>query len=101
MDSARESGFLLSCLFFLGLGPTNNWIFSQRLRRHYVDYGGEDKPRCVLEHGGQDHCRNWDFVAATLKDHYHVIAPDLRGHGDSAWALGSSYGIPEYVLDLA
>jgi pimeloyl-ACP methyl ester carboxylesterase len=84
-----------------GPGPTSHWYFSQRLRLHYVDYGGEGKPLCVLVHGGQDHCRNWDFVAATLRDHYHVIAPDLRGHGDSAWALGSSYGIPEYVLDLA
>lgn len=82
-------------------GPTSHWFFSQRLRLHYVDYGGEGKPLVVLVHGGQDHCRNWDFVAAALSDRYHVIAPDLRGHGDSAWALGSHYVMPEYVLDLA
>ena len=83
------------------VSPTSHWFFSQRLRLHYVDYGNEDKPLCVLVHGGQDHCRNWDFVATTLCRDYHVIAPDLRGHGDSAWAVGSSYGIAEYVLDLA
>lgn len=90
----------------LPAGPTSHWFFSQRLRLHYVDYnhqdqGADNKPLLVLVHGGQDHCRNWDFVAASLREHYHVIAPDLRGHGDSAWAIGSNYGIPEYVLDLA
>jgi len=85
----------------LGPGPTSHSFFSQRLRLHYVDYGNEDKPLLVLVHGGQDHCRNWDFVAAQLRGSYHVIAPDLRGHGDSAWAIGSAYGMPEYVLDLA
>jgi pimeloyl-ACP methyl ester carboxylesterase len=90
-----------------GPGPTSHWFISQRLRLHYVDFGGATdaagnaKPLCVLVHGGQDHCRNWDFVAATLTERYHVIAPDLRGHGDSAWAVGSNYGIPEYILDLA
>jgi pimeloyl-ACP methyl ester carboxylesterase len=84
-----------------GPGPTSHWYFSQRLRLHYVDFGGEGKPLCVLVHGGQDHCRNWDFVAATLTRHHHVIAPDLRGHGDSQWAVGSNYAIPEYILDLA
>jgi len=82
-------------------GPTSHWFLSQRLRLHYVDYGREDKPLLVLVHGGQDHCRSWDFVADRLSDHYHVIAPDLRGHGDSAWAAGSNYGIAEHVLDLA
>src|SRR3989442_6782704 len=31
----------------------------------------------------------------------HLIAPDLRGHGDSAWAVGSTYSMIDYVLDLA
>jgi pimeloyl-ACP methyl ester carboxylesterase len=39
----------------------------------------------VLVHGGRDHCRNWDWVADALRSDWHVIAPDLRGHGDSAF----------------
>ncbi len=85
----------------LGSGPTSHSFFSQRLRLHYVDYGGAGNPLLVLVHGGRDHCRNWDFVAAELIDRYHVIAPDLRGHGDSAWVTGSQYGMADYVLDLA
>ncbi|HVA80355.1 MAG TPA: alpha/beta hydrolase, partial [Candidatus Binataceae bacterium] len=55
----------------------------------------------VLMHGGRDHCRNWDWVALDLRGRYHVIAPDLRGHGDSDWAVGGSYSMIDYVLDLA
>ncbi len=85
----------------LGGGPTSHSFFSQRLRLHYVDYGSAGKPLLVLVHGGRDHCRNWDLVARELSEHYHVVAPDLRGHGDSAWAVGAQYGMPDYVLDLA
>ncbi|MFQ5352407.1 MAG: alpha/beta fold hydrolase, partial [Candidatus Binatia bacterium] len=85
----------------LECGPTSHAFFSQRLRLHYVDYGSPDKPLLVLVHGGRDHCRNWDFVARELVGEYHVIAPDLRGHGDSAWAIGSQYAMADYVLDLA
>ena len=84
----------------LGIGPTSHSFFSQRLRLRYVDYGTRGKPLLVLVHGGRDHARNWDAVATELRDHYHVIAPDLRGHGDSAWAIGSQYSMPDYVLDL-
>jgi pimeloyl-ACP methyl ester carboxylesterase len=84
----------------LGLGPTSHSFFSQRLRLHYVDYGGTDAPLLVLVHGGRDHARSWDFVAAPLRDRFHVVAPDLRGHGDSAWAVGSQYAMPDYLLDL-
>ena len=57
--------------------------------------------RWCLIHGGRDHCRNWDWVAQSLRDEYHVIAPDLRGHGDSEWAIGSSYALPDFVYDIA
>jgi len=83
-----------------GLGPTSHSFFSQRLRLHYVDYGSPGAPLLVLVHGGRDHARSWDFVAAPLRERYHVVAPDLRGHGDSAWAVGSQYAMPDYLLDL-
>lgn len=82
-------------------GPTSHFYFSQRLRLHYVDWGNADAPPLLLVHGGQDHCRNWDWVAQRLRDRYHVIAPDLRGHGDSAWAVGGGYDMAAYLYDLA
>ena len=82
-------------------GPTSHFYFSQRLRLHYVDWGNETAPPLLLVHGGRDHCRNWDWVAERLRDRYHVIAPDLRGHGDSAWAIGGGYDMGAYIYDIA
>ncbi len=82
-------------------GPTSHIYFSQRLRLHYVDWGNQDAPTLLLVHGGRDHCRNWDWVAEALRDQYHIIAPDLRGHGDSQWMVGGSYNQIDYVYDIA
>jgi len=55
----------------------------------------------VLVHGGRDHARNWDRAAQALLAEYSVYAIDLRGHGDSDWAIGSQYSLPEHTADLA
>jgi pimeloyl-ACP methyl ester carboxylesterase len=83
------------------VGPTSHYYYSQRLKLHYVDWGNATKPPLLLVHGGRDHARNWDWVAQQLRHEYHIIAPDLRGHGDSEWARGSQYALIDYVLDIA
>lgn len=83
------------------VGPTSHYFYSQRLKLHYVDWGNADKPPLVLIHGGRDHARNWDWVAQDLRRNFHVVAPDLRGHGDSQWAIGGSYALVDYTLDVA
>jgi len=83
------------------VGPTSHFFYSQRLKLHYVDWGNPEQPLMVLVHGGRDHARNWDQVALHFRSRYHIVAPDLRGHGDSEWARGSEYSMVEYVLDLA
>jgi pimeloyl-ACP methyl ester carboxylesterase len=83
------------------IGPTSHYYYSQRLKLHYVDWGNGAKPPMLLIHGGRDHARNWDWVAQELRRDYHIIAPDLRGHGDSEWARGSQYALIDYVLDMA
>jgi pimeloyl-ACP methyl ester carboxylesterase len=81
--------------------PVSHWYSSQRLRLHYVVWGDESRPPVLLVHGGRDHARNWDYVAQALLPEYCVYAVDLRGHGDSDWAIGSMYAMPEYTADLA
>lgn len=81
--------------------PTSHSYFSQRLRLHYLDWGNQGAPPLLLIHGNRDHCHNWDWVAQELRDEYHIIAPDLRGHGDSQWATGSTYSSVEFVYDIA
>ena len=82
------------------LGPTSNSYISQRLRLHYVDWGNRDAPPLILQHGGRDHCRSWDWVAEELRHDWHVIAPDLRGHGDSQWSPEGHYGMDAFVYDF-
>jgi pimeloyl-ACP methyl ester carboxylesterase len=82
-------------------GPTSNSFISQRLRLHYVDWGNPEAPPLILQHGGRDHCRSWDWVAEELAKDWHVIAPDLRGHGDSAWAPDGNYEMNAFVYDFA
>jgi pimeloyl-ACP methyl ester carboxylesterase len=82
-------------------GPTSNIFMSQRLRLHYVDWGNPEAPPLILQHGGRDHCRSWDWVAEELRKDWHIIAPDLRGHGDSAWSPDGSYNMDAYVYDFA
>jgi pimeloyl-ACP methyl ester carboxylesterase len=82
-------------------GPTSHIYFSERLRLHYVDWGNPTAPPMLMIHGGRDHCRNWDWVAEAFREEYHIIAPDLRGHGDSQWMIGGSYNTLDYVYDIA
>jgi pimeloyl-ACP methyl ester carboxylesterase len=81
-------------------GPTSHNYFSQRLRLHYVDWGNEEAEPLLMVHGGQDHCRNWDWLAQEMRGDYHIIAPDLRGHGDSQSMVGGSYGSFDFVYDI-
>jgi pimeloyl-ACP methyl ester carboxylesterase len=82
-------------------GPTSHRFLSQRLRLHYVDWGSSDLEPLLMIHGGRDHCRNWDWVAHSLREKWHIIAPDLRGHGDSDWSPDGHYDMASYVYDLA
>lgn len=81
--------------------PENRFFTSQGLRLHYADWGNAGAPPILLVHGGRDHCRSWDGIARALQPHFHVLAPDLRGHGDSDWTKGGSYALTEYVYDLS
>lgn len=81
--------------------PVSRTHVSQSLKLHYLDWGNEDKPLLLLVHGMRDHAHSWDWVARALCRDWHVIAPDLRGHGDSQWSPDGAYISPYHVLDIA
>lgn len=55
----------------------------------------------MLVHGFLDLAFGWHEVAERLAPRVHVIAPDLRGHGDSDWiGPGGYYHFFDYLADL-
>jgi pimeloyl-ACP methyl ester carboxylesterase len=80
--------------------PVCRTLTSQGLKLNYVDWGNEGAPLLLLIHGMRDHARSWDWTARALRDRWHVVAPDLRGHGDSQWSPDGAYLSPFHVLDI-
>ena len=81
--------------------PRTRTIISARIPLNVVEWGDPAAPPLILQHGGRDHARSWDAVAAAFADTHHVIAPDLRGHGDSGWSGDGAYDMTDFVLDFA
>jgi pimeloyl-ACP methyl ester carboxylesterase len=81
--------------------PTIRSFLSQGLTLRYVDWGNESAPPLLLVHGTRDHARSWDWTARALRNRWHVVALDLRGHGDSDWSPDGAYLFPYHLLDIA
>ena len=65
-------------------------------------WGPEQGTLVLCLHGILDQGAMWEGVAAQLSAQgYHVVAPDLRGHGRSAHVgPGGSYHLLDYVADV-
>ena len=78
--------------------PNDRFIRIGHLSLHYLEWGHPEAVPMVLLHGLCGNAHYWDFFARSIKDGYHILALDQRGHGDSHWA--TSYSPKDYVLDL-
>lgn len=70
------------------------------VRYHLRSWGPPDAPLLVCLHGWMDASASFQFVVDALREERHVIAPDWRGEGLSAWSPHGAYDYPEYVGDL-
>lgn len=85
---------------------TDRYFQNDGLTLHYEEWGDPTHESLILIHGNRDQCRSWDFFADALfaqgSPSFHVIALDLRGHGDSDWSLPErGYQHEDFILDLA
>ncbi len=71
------------------------------LRLHYLDWGAEGKQPFVMLHGIGRIAHSFDHIAPHFNQDYHVIALDMRGHGDSQWSPEGAYLVEDYARDLA
>jgi pimeloyl-ACP methyl ester carboxylesterase len=67
----------------LGSPREEGWLDSGGCPIHYFRWGDTSKPPVILMHGFLAHARCWAFIAPLLTDHYHLVAFDFSGMGDS------------------
>lgn len=85
--------------------PRQTFVDSQGLKLHCLEWGERRGEPLVLVHGYLDLAHSWRAFVAALKERQKplpwIIAPDCRGHGDSAWVgAGGYYHFPDYMYDL-
>ncbi|WP_416907618.1 MAG: alpha/beta fold hydrolase [Polymorphobacter sp.] len=82
----------------------DGWFWSQdNLRLHYREWPGDDpaRPALLCLPGLTRTAADFEGLAAHLAGRWRLIAPDLRGRGESAWPRDSLTYVPlTYLLDL-
>jgi pimeloyl-ACP methyl ester carboxylesterase len=78
---------------------SKHWVTlpNEKLYR-YVAAGDPSKPALVLLHGYTDSWRSFEPLIPLLQDHFHLIALDQRGHGDTGDDF-RSFEIEDFVID--
>ena len=74
------------------------FIVANGIRQHYLEYGSGDR-HLVVCHGITGGGETWQQKAQIMARKYHLIVPDLRGHGYSdkpEWG----YSLVDYSRDL-
>ena len=66
-----------------------------------ADVWGDDRDWPVLlMHGGGQTRHAWGNTAQVLAGHgWRAVSLDLRGHGDSEWAVNGDYSFTAYAAD--
>ena len=83
------------------LQGTSKFVTVNGLRLHYLDWGASGLPPVVCVHGYTSSAEAFNAPARHLQDRFHIIAPDVRGHGESAWSPTAAYQYGDQIGDLA
>lgn len=78
--------------------PTEHALDTGELQLHYAEAGDGDSFLLLL-HGLGARWQVFGPVLPALTSRWHVLAPDLRGHGQSGRTPGR-YGLPNFVGDV-
>lgn len=78
--------------------PQRVGIACPRFELSALDYGNASAPSMLLVHGMRDLAWSMDSVAQAFRDRFHVVALDLRGHGDSGQP--GYYAMPHFIADI-
>ena len=80
--------------------PIDRFITVNGLRIHYLEWGSADKQPLIMLHGIGRVAHTFDHIAPHFASRYHIMAVDMRGHGDSDWDPKGAYLVEDYVKDI-
>jgi esterase len=78
----------------------DKYIEVNGIRLHYLDWGANGKQPFIMLHGISRIAHQFDHIAPLFNRDYHVMAIDMRGHGDSGWSPQGAYLVEDYEKDL-
>lgn len=80
---------------------TRKNVAVNNIQLSYLEWNqeGTEKPPLLLLHGLADLALVWTSLGEYLSDRYHIVAPDMRGHGEST-KPESGYSFEESINDL-
>jgi pimeloyl-ACP methyl ester carboxylesterase len=81
--------------------PLSKTLRVNELALHYLECGDADAPPLVCVHGYTGSADAFNALARHLQDRYRILAPDVRGHGESAWSPAGAYRYEDQASDLA
>src|SRR4051794_12838475 len=77
-------------------------VDTDRLRMHLLESGPADGIPLVLLHGNLSTGRFYEHLMPGIPDRYRVLAPDMRGFGDTEpTPLDATRGLTDWADDLA
>jgi pimeloyl-ACP methyl ester carboxylesterase len=77
----------------------SQFVRLRRMRHHVLTWGDAAAPKIFMLHGWMDVGASFQFLVDALSRDWHVIAPDLRGFGESEWQ-SQGYWFYDYIADL-
>ena len=82
-------------------GVRADTVATDRLRTHYLEAGPADGAPVVLVHGNLSTGRFYEHVMAAAAPGYRLLAPDMRGFGDSEAApIDATRGLADWADDV-
>ena len=80
--------------------PSERIVDIGGLRFRYLDWGNDGLRPILFLHGGALTAHTWDLCCLALRDEFHCLALDQRGHGDTDWAPDADYSIAAQREDV-
>jgi haloacetate dehalogenase len=82
----------------MAMVPLRQTLSLPDIQISYQEWNQGNVPLLLL-HGLADHALVWSSLGDYLSEHYHIVAPDMRGHGESS-KPDRGYTFTDAIADL-